>query len=96
MTPFAEMQTAMNAAIVGFLADAVADFGGGVTVSGLFRTPPAEAFGLIGGHRPTFQAHSADLASIAIGTAVSIASESYLVAEKQTESGLTTLVLELA
>ena len=96
MTPFAEMQSAMNAAIVDFLADAVADFGGGVTVSGLFRSPPAEAFGIIGGHRPTFQAHSADLAGITIGKSVSIASESYRVSEKQTESGLTTLALELA
>lgn len=96
MTPFADLQAAMNTAVVDLLADAVADFGGGVTVLGLFRQAPAEAFGVIGGHRPTFQAHSTDLAGLAAGAPVSINGERYTVAEKQADAGLTTLTLELA
>lgn len=96
MTPFAEMNTAMNAAIVEFLADAQADFGAGVTVVGLFRSPPAEAFGLIGGNRPTFEALSSDLSGVSVGSAIALNGASYMVAEMSENAGLTTLSLELA
>jgi len=72
MTPFADLQAAMNTAVVDLLADAVADFGGGVTVLGLFRQAPAEAFGVVGRACPTFQAHSTDLAASPIDAPVSI------------------------
>lgn len=94
-TLFAEMNAAMNSAIVDFLADAEADFGNGVVVSGLFRDQPAEAFDVIGGFRPTFGALSAALAAIENGDAVSINGAAYVVAEQQLRAGITTLVLEL-
>lgn len=96
MTLFAEMNTAMNAAIVEFLADAVADFGAGVTVSGLFRPLYAEAFnGFIAGNAPTFEATSGSLSGIATGASVTILGAEYVVRTiKPDGQGMTSLVLE--
>lgn len=94
MTLFAEMETAMNAAIIETLADAVADFGGGVAVAGLFRAPPAESFGLIGGNKPSFEALSTALAAIENGDTVAIGGTAYTVAEQRRSAGMTTLYLE--
>lgn len=94
MTPFAEMTAAMNNAIVEFLADVEADFGSGVVVPGLFNTMPAEAFGTVSGYRPSFQAASAALSSVAVGAALTISGVAYLVVEKVTDRGMSTLTLD--
>lgn len=96
MTPFAELNTAMNVAIVNFLADAVADFGSGVTVAGLFTQKPSEAFGIVAGNRPIFEACSVSLASVSEGTAVRINDVDYVVAEITEDAGMTAIHLELA
>lgn len=96
MTPFAEMTAAMNNAIVEFLADAEADFGGGVVVPGLFNTPPAEVFGMVTGSRPSFQATASALSGVTTGAALSINGVAYLVVEQVSDHGLTRLVLEAA
>lgn len=92
-TPFDDLQALLNEQVVANLADAVADFGGGITVSGLFRDPVADALGM-GGSAPTFQALAADLESIPYRSPVSIKGVNYQVAGKRRENGLITLELE--
>lgn len=94
MTPFAEMTAAMNSVIVDFLADAEADFGGGVVVQGLYRKPPAEVFGMVSGCRPSFEATDAALSGVAVDASVTIGGTSYVVAEKSVDQGMATLQLE--
>lgn len=94
MTAFAELTATMNAAIVEFLADVEADFGGGVIVHGIFRAPPAEAFGMVSGNTPTFEALAGDLAGSSRGDSLTIDGTAYTVAEKRTDAGMTTLTLE--
>ena len=94
MTPFAEMNNALNIAIAEFLADATADFGGGVTVDGEFRDPPAESFGMVSGHKPSFEASSSALSIVVVGTSVSINGMSYTVSEMTHRAGRITLMLE--
>ena len=96
-TPFADLETRLNAAVVARLANATADFGGGVTVDGLYLRPTADAFGLIGGGKPSFQALGSALSGISHGAAVSINSVSYTVAAINLDgTGMTTLELETA
>lgn len=94
MTAFAELTATMNDRIVEFLADAEAVFGWGGIVQGIFRNPPAQAFGMIEGCAPTFEAVSDDLAGADRGDSATINGTAYIVAEKRTDAGMTTLVLE--
>lgn len=97
MTHFAEMTTAMNAAIVDFLADAEADFGNGVVVSGLFRDLPVESFGVISGSKPSFEGLTEVLGAVVVDDTVSIKGVEYVVAEiPRPRDGMTTLILETA
>lgn len=94
MTPFAEINSVMNSAIVDFLADAEADFGGGVIVSGLFRNPTSSAFGFVEGSKPSFESTSESLMSVGKGDAVTINGAVYEVFGIDTQSGMTVLNLE--
>jgi len=98
MTPFAELESAMNTAIVDFLADAEADFGGAVgVVPGLFRYEYAEAFGMVGGNKPVFECLTDSIASIGRGAAVSIGAASYIVTSVEPDgNGMTTLRMDEA
>lgn len=96
-TPFAALETRLATACAKALANATADFGGGVTVDGVFRDPTSEAFGgLVGGSKPSFEAESTVLAGVANGAAVSINGTGYTVRGRHPEAGMTTLVLESA
>lgn len=94
---FAAVQQRIASATQKHLADATADFGSGVTVDGLFRLPYGEAFGLVAGNSPSFEAPSGDLSGIARGASVTINATAYKVAEiKPDGQGMTLLVLEEA
>lgn len=100
-TAFAALETRVNAAVVARLANAVADFGAGVTVEGLFDQPYAEAFDLITGSKPSFRALAAALPAITIGvTTVEISTVAvvgtYTISESQPDgAGMVTLILEV-
>lgn len=82
--PFAALQTRVNDAVARHLADATADFGGGLVVDGLFDAPHAAVFGgLVSGTRPGFSAPAAELTGILPGAAVTIGGVAYAVAERQ-------------
>lgn len=93
MSLFSEMNDLMNSAIVDCLADAEATLSNGNTVSGLFRDPPAEVFGMVAGSRPSFQALTSLLTSVDQDDQITIAGRLYLVAERRDEQGMTTLTL---
>lgn len=95
-TPFADIQSRIASATTRHLADATADFGGGVLVDGLYRDPYAEAFGgMVSGSNPSFEALSGALSGIARGAAVSIKGKAYTVVRiDPAREGMTLMELE--
>lgn len=71
---------------------------GAAQVGGLYRAPYADALGgLVGGNSPTFRAATADLAGVAVGTALTVAGLNYTVdAMRPVNLGHTVLILERA
>lgn len=92
-TPFAALEARLNAAVDQHLANATADFGGGVTVDGLFSNAFVEQFG-VEGLRPVFSACTTALPAVSHSTTVTINSEAYRVVGIQPDAGRTTLLLE--
>ena len=94
-TPFATLQSRIASAVERHLADALADFGNGEQVAGLFRLPYGEAFGFVSGNAPSFEASSGALSGIARNAEVIINGTAYTVSEiKPDGQGMTTLRLE--
>ena len=72
-TPFADIQARIASAVTRHLADATADFGGGVLVDGQFREPYSEVFaGMVSGSQPTFEAQTGDLSGVAVGAGLTV------------------------
>lgn len=69
---------------------------GASTVNGIFDHGYAEAFGIVGGTKPTFLCKVADLPTLTLGTTTAvIGGVTYTVAETQPDGlGLTLLMLE--
>lgn len=80
-TPFAALEARVSASVFAHLANASADFGGGVVVDGLFDVANASAFDLVGGVEITFQAPTVQLSGVLEGAAVSIDAVTYTVKE---------------
>lgn len=94
-TPFAAIETRINAAVVSHLANATADFGGGVVVDGIFDADYGDALNLVAGTMPAFAASTATLSGILPGSTVVIGGTSYSVSTvKPDGTGLTRLMLE--
>lgn len=95
-TPFADIQARIASAAIRHLADATADFGGGVLIDGIYRNPYAEAFGgMVSGSNPSFEALSGALSGIARGASVSINGKAYKVVKIDRNcEGVTLLELE--
>lgn len=93
--PFAALEARVNAAVIAHCANAVADFGAGVTVEGVFQREYQESLG-VAGNKPVFSALLASLPSITFGSTVcSINGAEYVVAESHPDgTGNTLLVLE--
>jgi hypothetical protein len=95
VAPFAALEARVNAAVFAKLANATADFGGGVVVAGVFDSAYADAFGLVGGAVPVFQCAAAAVSAVAVGAAVTINAVSYTVAEIEPDgAGMTRLRLK--
>jgi hypothetical protein len=80
VAPFAAIEARINAAAFAHVANATADFGAGLTVDGIFDNGYAEAFGLVGGSKPSITLPLAAVASVVEGASVSINAVSYTVA----------------
>ena len=93
--PFAAAEARVNAAIDKHLANATADFGGGVLVDGIFDSGYVERLG-IDGYNIAFEAASSALPAVAHGTPVAIGAVAYIVAGVHPSSWRTTLILERA
>jgi hypothetical protein len=94
--PFAALETRLNAAVVAHLANAEADFGGGVVVAGEFSNGYAAALG-VAGTNPGFLGQSTDLAAVTRGSTVTISGTTYtVVAIEPDGTGMTRLDLEKA
>lgn len=94
-TPFAALEARVNAAVDQHLANATADFGGGVTVDGLFSMAFVEQQG-VEGLRPVFNVSAAALPAVSHSTTVTINAVAYRVVGIQPDAGRTTLLLERA
>lgn len=92
-TPFAVHQAEVNATVFADMADATADFGGGVVVDGIFAEEFVEQLG-VEGLRPTFTALASALPAVSHGTAVTINSVAYTVIGIQPDAGAKMLILE--
>lgn len=95
-TPFAALEARINAAVDQHLSNATADFGGGVTVDGLFSMAFIEQQG-VEGLRPVFSVSTSALPTVPTvshSTAVTINAVAYRVVGIQPDAGRTTLLLE--
>lgn len=92
-TPFAALEARVNAAVDQHLANATADFGGGVTVDGVFAQVFVDQQG-VEGMKPAFSARDSALPALSHSTAVTINAVAYRVVGIQPDAGRTTLLLE--
>ncbi len=94
--PFAALEARINAAVVSHLANATADFGGGVTVDGEFSGEYSEAGG-ISGSSPSIRCDSAAVAFAVQGAFLTIAAVSYTITSLEPDgTGMTFLRLNRA
>lgn len=91
--PFAAIETSVNAALMGALANVTATVGG-VSVTGIFDAAYQDALGITGS-APALLCASADVAAAVEGTAVVVGSTSYTVTTAEPDgTGLTRLRLQ--
>lgn len=97
-TPFASIETAINAAAVSALANATLTWGVASSADGVFRNPAAAQLGdLVLGSEPTFTALTSAVGGIAYGTAVTCNATSYTVVRSEPDgAGMTRLTLQTA
>ena len=94
--PFAALEARVNADVIKHLANAVADFGYGVTADVIFDNNFVSTFG-IDSASPAFHCQSADVVDVMRGTSVIINSVNYKAVRKEPDgTGWTTVILELA
>lgn len=91
---FAALEAKVNDAAIRRIANATAIING-VAVDGILSNEYTEFSGVIGGSNPTFMCKSADIASVANGTAISINSVNYLVAGAPQPDGTGMTLLQL-
>jgi len=77
MTPFADLQTSVNDAVMTTLADTTATWGA-ITVPVIFAAPASEALG-VSGYAPKATALESDLPGIGEGDAITISGRPYVV-----------------
>jgi hypothetical protein len=93
--PFAAIENLVNQRAVGMLANAEADFGGGLIVSGVFDASPVQLFDVVDAVRPQFRCLASLVATVTEGDSVTINAVSYKVANVDPDgTGMTTLVLK--
>ncbi len=97
-TPFAGIETSINAATTAALANATLTWGASSTADGVFRNPAAGLLGeLVQGSQPSFTGLASAVGSIALGAAVAIGAVNYTVVRREPDgAGLTRLTLQTA
>lgn len=94
-TPFAALEARVNAAVFAHLANATADFGGGVVVDGVFDNAYAIAFDALAGTAPMFRCEAPAVSSVTVGQGVSIGGVGYEVVDLQPDgAGVVRMILE--
>jgi hypothetical protein len=94
-TPFAAIEARINAAVVSHLANATADFGGGVVVDGIFRASYSDAFGMVNSEMSSFEAETDDLTGVEVGDTVTVGGKARTVSSIQPDgTGITLLALK--
>lgn len=93
--PFASLQQRLNRAVLGRLADAMAQVGAGEPFAVLFEQPYAAAFdGQFDAAAPECLGDSAQLAGVQRGSAITINGTAYVVERAEPDgTGMTRLVL---
>lgn len=81
-SPFAAIETSINQRAIGMLANADADFGGGLVVSGIFDSEPIINYE-VQSNSPQFQCLASTVTSILKGAAVTINAVAYTVKAKE-------------
>jgi hypothetical protein len=92
-TPFASLEAKINAAVDKRLSNAVADFGAGVLVPGVFDAAYLSQLNMES-VRPAFSAATNSLPTVAHGTTLTIAGVDYRVVGIELDAGRSTLMLE--
>ena len=95
--PFAALEAKVNDAVRRHLANATADFGGGVVVDVEFGKPYAEALGLVAGSELMLRAVADLVAGVNIDDTVTISSTIYIVVRIEADgAGMVNMQLESA
>lgn len=82
-SPFAAIETRINQGVIGLLANAEADFGSGLVVSGVFDEFPATAFEVVNNPKPQFRCIESAVAAVNKSAAVTIRGIAYTVWSKE-------------
>lgn len=97
-TPFAAVESAVNAGALGLLANATLTWGVSSTADGIFDNRSSTLLGdLVAGSDPVFTGLTSQIGGIAYGTSVSVSATSYTVARNEPDGmGVTRLTLQTA
>lgn len=79
--PFAAIEASINQRALGMLANADADFGGGLVVSGIFDAAPIVSFD-VQSNSPQFQCLESLVSSVVRGAAVAINGTNFTIQNK--------------
>lgn len=95
--PFAAIEASVNQRAIGMLANADADFGGGLVVQGIFDAQPVVVFDAVQSTNPQFRCLVSLVSSVDQGEPVTINGISYTVASIDREgSGMAMIELATA
>ena len=93
-TPFAAIESSINAACIGALANVAATLASGAVVSGILSKPSGAQMGIMS-TSPELVAQTADLTSVANGQTITINAVAYTVRAIEPDgTGITRLTLE--
>jgi hypothetical protein len=92
--PFAALEARVNAAVVSHLANATADFGGGVVVNGEFGRSYSEAMGVVAGNELSLRVIESAVPGVVVAGEVVIGGVTYVINRIESDgAGMTTMQL---
>jgi len=92
--PFSAIEAIVNQGTLALIANAEADFGSGLVVSGIFDEFPAVAFDVVSNPKPQFRCLQSAVSTVVKNSAVAINSVSYTVYSKSPDgTGMTVIDL---
>lgn len=87
-SPFAAIEQRINQGVIALIANAEADFGGGLLVSGVFDEFPAVAFEVVNNPKPQFRCLSSAVITVNKNAPVTILGVNYTVWNKDDSTGM--------